>query len=43
MSKKKPSSVKVLVTMVLSLVLLCVGVAILIGVFGLLVNLFGAD
>jgi hypothetical protein len=42
MSKKKPSSVKVFLTMFLSLVLLCVGVAVLIGVFGLLVRLFGA-
>jgi hypothetical protein len=42
MSKKKPGSVKVLVTMLLTLVLLCVGVAVPIGVFGLLVKLFGA-
>lgn len=41
MSKKKPSSVKVFVVTFLSLVLLCAGVAVLIGVFGLLVSLFG--
>ena len=41
MSKKKPSSVKVFVITFLSLVLLCAGVAVLIGVFGLLVSLFG--
>jgi hypothetical protein len=37
----KPSNLKVLVTLVLSLVLLWAGVAILIGVFALLVKLFG--
>jgi hypothetical protein len=37
----KPSPLKVLVTVVLSLVLVCAGVAVLIGVFALLVKLFG--
>jgi hypothetical protein len=36
----KPSSLKVFVIMVLSLVLLWAGVAVLIGVFALLVKLF---
>jgi hypothetical protein len=37
----KPSSLKVFVIIVLSLVLLWAGVAVLIGVFALLVKLFG--
>jgi hypothetical protein len=37
----KPSGLKVLVTILLSLVLLWAGVAVLIGVFALLVKLFG--
>ena len=37
----KPSSLKVFVTIVLSLVILWAGVAVLIGVFALLVKLFG--
>jgi hypothetical protein len=37
----KPSSLKVFVIIILSLVLLWAGVAVLIGVFGLLVKLFG--
>jgi hypothetical protein len=40
-SMSKPSPLKVLVTVVLSLVLVCAGVAVLIGVFALLVKLFG--
>ncbi|WP_281291156.1 hypothetical protein [Paraburkholderia panacisoli] len=36
-----PSPAKVFAIIVLSLVLLCVGVGVLIGVFGLLVKLFG--
>jgi hypothetical protein len=36
-----PSALKVLVNLVLTLVLLCVGIAIPVGIFGLLVKLFG--
>ncbi|EDZ97895.1 conserved hypothetical protein [Burkholderia sp. H160] len=36
-----PSALKVLKVLVLTLVLLCVAIAIPIGVFGLLVKLFG--
>ena len=36
-----PSRFKTLLTLVLSLVLLCAGVAVLVGVFGLLVKLLG--
>ncbi|MGF6965192.1 hypothetical protein OKW43_002197 [Paraburkholderia sp. WC7.3g] len=36
-----PSAIKVLVVLVLTFVVLCVAVAIPIGVFGLLVKLFG--
>ncbi|WP_274597544.1 hypothetical protein [Paraburkholderia sp. SG-MS1] len=38
----KPSPAKVLVTLVLSIVLLSAGLTILIGLFGVLVKLFGA-
>jgi hypothetical protein len=38
-----PSPVKVFVTLVLTLVLLFAGVTVLIGLFGFLVDLFGAD
>ncbi|CAB3793424.1 hypothetical protein [Paraburkholderia fynbosensis] len=40
MSKRSPA--KVLVTLVLSIVLLSAGLAVLIGLFGVLVKLFGA-
>ncbi|WP_259461226.1 hypothetical protein [Paraburkholderia fungorum] len=36
-----PSRLKTPLILVLSLVLLCAGVAVLVGVFGLLVKLFG--
>jgi hypothetical protein len=36
-----PSRVKTTLILALSLVLLCAGVAVLVGVFGLLVKLFG--
>ncbi|MFM0038729.1 hypothetical protein PQQ53_18395 [Paraburkholderia strydomiana] len=38
----KPGSAKVFVTLVLTIVLLCAGLTVLIGLFGLLVKLFGA-
>jgi hypothetical protein len=36
-----PSGLKVLMILILTLVLVCVGLAIPIGIFGLLVKLFG--
>src|ERR1700739_3219027 len=36
-----PSALKVLINLVLTLVLLCVGIAIPVGLFGLLIKLFG--
>ncbi|WP_267957178.1 hypothetical protein [Paraburkholderia sp. HP33-1] len=36
-----PSALKVLKTLVLTLVFLCVGLAVPVGIFGLLVKLFG--
>jgi hypothetical protein len=38
-----PSPAKVFITLVLSLVLLFAGVTVLIGLFGFLVDVFGAD